>query len=539
MKQIIAAVLSQKRVTTLILAIIVVSRVLQLLYLFNTRNDMSYQILAAQALYEGHGVNSTTVSADDLSTLHYRPLVGWPPGFSVLLLPFYALYGQNYLAAALTLNILSALVTIFFGRRILKLLEMPLHLINLFTILTGFSIYYFYLKPCTDSIAIAFLIMAVYYTISLYKSSQQAFKKNTAIGLTLMCCAFVKYLYTPVVFVFPVLILAEGFYKKKRYLKISGSTLLVILLVACLSFFIYQKLSSGAIGYIKEPERGFYPENLLSAHPFIPASLIKPETLEWFFNWAPQAASLILRFFQIGHLFVFLSVVFLGIRNCVKQGLQQDSVIGSFFYLALIVSFAVFAILVWLSINVAKEDVDGGLFWTYVEEPRYYGAINIFIHLIVFISLPLIRHKRSKYVFYFFFFCMLGEAVRGAIFTANRALHFGKEQYGWQQELKFQQNTAALVNQEKKKQRADKIVLIGSSDWMTIRAALYCSLPIFEDVTRLNNLSALHAKEPVMLFAIIRKDHVIYFDTFVNSNKTRFAGSGEGFLFYTHTILPN
>lgn len=534
---IICSLLSNRKVTVLILAVIIISRVLQLLYLFNTRNDMSYQIQAAQALYEGYGISSATILADDLSTVHYQPLVQWPPGFSILLLPFYALFGQDYLAAALTLNILSALLLIFFSRGILKLLDIPIHVINLFTIVTGFSLYYFYLKPCTDSTAITCLSMAVYYTVALCKSNQQVLKNIIVIGVTLLFCGFIKYLYLPVIFVIPLFVLAKGFFEKKIYLKKAGGILLGTLLMACLSFFIYQKISSGTVGYIKQPERGFYPENLLAAHPYIPASVIKPETLEWFFHLSPQTAAQVLQGFQVIHLFLFLLLAVYGVKQFLKRGFKERSAVKNFFYLSLFVSFVITALLTWLSIRVGKDlDYDG---WTYVEEPRYYGAINIFLHLAIFIAFQAI-HFRSivKYLFYFVFICLFFEMLRGLVFTANRIVYFTKEEWGWQRELRFQRYAAELVNREKIKQNADKVVLIGTSDWMTLRAGLYCRLPIFEDVSKLNHLSAVNTKSPVLLFAIIRKDHLTYFGTFVNSAKTKYAGSDEGFLFYTHPVLP-
>jgi hypothetical protein len=539
LKQLILSALSNRKVTLLILIIVIVSRILQLLYLFNTRNDMSFQIQAAQALYEGHGVSSAKIVADDLSTIYYQPLMQWPPGFSILFLPFYALLGQDYLSAALLLNILSAVVLLFFNRGILKLLDVPVIGINLFTIVTGFSLYYFYLKPCTDSTAIALFVMAIYYTLSLIKSNRHVSKKTITIAFTLLLCGFIKYLYLPVVFLIPVIILAKGFFGEKPYLKKAGGALLSVLFIAFLSFFIWQKVSSGTVGYIREPERGFYPGNLLAAHPYIPASFIKPETLEWFTHCSPQTAAIILKIFQGIHLILFLWLAVYGVKQASKQRWKVTTVTGSFFYVTLLVSFIITGLLTWLSIRVAKEYVDEGIFWTYVEEPRYYGAVQVFLHLASFLILRFVYLNRMlKYLFYFLFVCMFFEMLRGMVFTAHRIFNFAKEEYGWQRELKLQRLASAMVTEEKTKQNADKIVLIGTSDWTTLRAGLYCRLPIFTEVEKLNNLSAVNTKKPVLLFAIIKKDHVPYFGTFVNSNKTKYVGSGEGFLFYTQMIMP-
>lgn len=534
------SLLSDKKLTAILLLVIVVSRVLQLLYLFNTRNDMSYQVLAGQAFYNGHGISASTIFPNDLSTVHYSPLVQWPPGFSILFVPFYKIFGEDYLAAAIAINLLAAIALIFFSRGILKLLNTPLYLINLFTVLTGFSVYYFYLKPCTDSVAISLFIMAVYFAISLAKSTKRTAWKLLAIAITLLFCAFIKYLYLPVVFLIPLLLFAEGFFKKKGYLKRSGLILFGILLFACASFLIYQKLSSDTVGYIKESKRGFYPENLLSAHAYIPSTFIKPETVEWFFNWNAKTTAITVTIFQFIHLGIFIFLLGYFLKQVSHKDAFALSSFKGFFILFVLTSLAITALLSWLSLRVAKEFVYEGFLWTYVQEPRYYGTIQVCLHVLVFAAFSFYRKTvRVRYAFYFLVLLLLPEMFRGVIFTANRLGNLSKEEFGWQREKKFQQFATGVIEREKKKQNAEQVVLTGSSDWMTMRAALFSHAPLFEDVAKINDTSMLNTKRPVLMVAIIRKKDLSRFPSYVHWSNTKLVDSYEEFLFYTSSIQPH
>src|SRR5689334_8520260 len=103
----IKKILSLKLVTIVVIAVAMISRVIQLIYFFNIRVDGSFQVMATQNLMRGHGVSIAKVLPQDLSHIVYEPLINWPPGYSFLLLPFYQLTG-NYVSSCLFLDILFA-----------------------------------------------------------------------------------------------------------------------------------------------------------------------------------------------------------------------------------------------------------------------------------------------------------------------------------------------------------------------------------------------------------------------------------------------
>ena len=192
-----------------IVFLVIVCRALQLIYLFNSRNDMTFQILGAQYLLDGHGLSAAEISLADISETIYHPLNQWPPGFSILFIPFYLAFGKDYILAALAIGIVFAILLIFAGRAILKVLGVPSHLINLFTLLSGFFGYYFYTKPCTDAEGITFFVIAIYYTLLLLKGKGNTVWNLLLVIFCLLFSGFIKYLYIPVTFVIPVFL----FYK--------------------------------------------------------------------------------------------------------------------------------------------------------------------------------------------------------------------------------------------------------------------------------------------------------------------------------------
>ena len=169
-------ILSARWTGFVIICLAVIARVIQLVFYFNLHVDLSYQVLATRNLANGHGISSAFVSVNDLSTVLYEPLINWPPGYSLLFLPFYILCNGDYLAAGMLISLLSGVALIFITRALLNLLDVPLYLINLFTLLTSFYIYFFYYINSSDAVAIPFFLTGVYFTIRLLKTENRPFR---------------------------------------------------------------------------------------------------------------------------------------------------------------------------------------------------------------------------------------------------------------------------------------------------------------------------------------------------------------------------
>lgn len=533
--------LSDKKVTLAILALAIAGRLIQLIYFYNLRFDGSYQVIATQNLVHGHGVSTAKALAGDLSATVYEPLINWPPGYSVLLAPFYILFNHNYIAAGMTLDILSAITLLLVSRRILKILDTPIYFINIYTLVSGFFIYYFYFIASSDAIAITFFVVALYFTILLLESNEHWAKKTTGIIVSLFISAFTKYLFIPVVFVIPLFLLVKSIADNHLQLKKAAIFSSVILALALTGLLTYQKFISGSATYISHPGRGFFIDNLLAAYPFVPASFIKPDTIALLFR-QPGVEILTYHIFQWIHfLFVFFVLIYV-LWTLYKHGIKGISQMSNFFYLSFFISFAITILLIVLSVRVAKEEILPGYLWTYVEEPRYYGLPNVLVHMAVFVFYQYCRMKASrilKYVFYFLILFLLPEMFRGIIFDVRRIVNFKKEEYIWHLEYRFQKYAAEIIRKAQQKQPVENVVVTGSLLYVSNRVSLYSNVPVLIEAEKINELSSLNTKTPVLLLIILRENDFPNFRPFLSMKGKEVAGSFNGLFFYTVYVKPH
>lgn len=539
-KEKLRQLLSKKWMGPAVILIAIAVKIIQQIYFFNTRSDMTYQVLGMHHLLEGHGISLASLSIADISSVNYNPLNQWPPGFSLLLTPFYLLCGKNYIAAALTLGIACAILLIFVTRGILKLCSVPYHLVNLFTLATGFFSYYFYTIPCTDAAGISFLLTAFYFALKILKKEKTGKSDLLLLCLSLILSGFIKYLFVPVVFVIPVFLFVKGLMNKASPLKRAGLYSFMVLLLVFGAFFLWQKTATGTTGYIKEVQRGFYPENLEASFPFVPGAFIRPDSLLALLGQESAAWKITFEILQVITLVLFVTAALLLLKWFLKNRLKNISTAGDFAFLSFKVSAIIVLLLVFLSLRVGKETFDFGK-WTYVQEPRYYGTIIVFIHLAVFIfyvQKKIWSSSKRTLLLGLFLLLWLPEVVRGLYFTANRVAKLGKETYGWQQELGFQKAADAVIRRIELQQPGKTIVLAGNSDWMILRVSLFSHLAAFTNTDMLLKPEEIKSSKPAILLTMIAEDKKDIYKSFISLNGVKEEGSTNGFLFYSFPVIP-
>jgi len=306
--------------------------------------------------------------------------------------------------------------------------------------------------------------------------------------------------------------------------------------MALSALLLYQKNVSGSAIYITQPTRGFFPENLISPYPFIPASFINPETTGMILQKKYTEGSLVDRIFQVIHLFTFFLIFLYGFWLMYKNRFKKLSAASTFFYLSFLVSLSITLLLMILSVRVAKEDG----WWTYVLEPRYYGLIILLIQLSFFIIYQYNSFKKyTRYTFIILLILMLPDMFRGIAFSTKRVINYKKEEYSWQTELKIQQYADEIIKKGKRKYNVEQVVLTGSSDYMNNRVCLYSHIPQMDSLEKINNLSSLNTKTPVLLLVMLRQDVLPSFQTFFNQKEKEVAGNFYGFYFYTVYVKPH
>lgn len=526
-------ILSDKKTSALVILLAIVARIIQLIYFFNIRVDGMYQALATQNFISGHGFSNSFVLPTDLSTIIYEPQINWPPGYSLLLSPFYLLFNNNFINAGIAFDIIAAIFLILICRKILKLLAAQVHLINLFTLVMAFYIYPFYSICSSDAIAITFFLLAIYHTLKLLQLKEKSNKTLILIIISLFLSGLIKYLFIPIVFIVPLYIYWRGYIDKNNILKKSSTIIFSVLFCLLCGLLFWQKIYSGSATYISSTERGFFPKNLLSTYPAIPASIASPETVNLSIAANHTIRQTILVFYQLIHFFV----VFVAIRFLLKKLKQKSSSLKeNFFYLSTLISVGLIIMLSTISLFVGKEENIPGHWWTYVEEPRYYGLLQILLQLSVFSFLSLNKSFliKAKHLIIIIYILFLPETLRGIIFTGNRIAKAGHEEYSWQYEKSIQDYSKLLFTNQLKKYPEAKAAITGSSYFIYYRIAMSNKIPVMNDIEALKSTIALNAKKNTVLFIVENENN-----TLTKPENTELIGYFRGYTFYQTYVQPH
>jgi hypothetical protein len=532
--------LSTRVVSFMVVVTAIAARILQLVFFYNIRVDASYQIIATDAFVRGHGISRAVVNPQNLSEVIYTPLLNWPPGFSLLLTPFYWLFKGDYIAAGLTLDVLVAIMLILTCRRILQLLELPLCAINLFTLVNGLFIYAFYSTASSDDIAASFFIVALYYFLRLIKDGGNKYVNVILLTFFLFVTASIKYLFLPAVFVMPLLLVFIGHRNKVPFYKKAGWASFVSLVIPVVAFLLYGLSVSDSIGPASTQQSGFFPEHLLDAYPFITASFMTTVTSEIILTGKPVIVAFVYRAMQLTTMLLIVLIsyhLFLRVR---KKGFRNLSVTEIFLCAAFLLSAAVFGVLTFLSVTVSKEQHFATVFWTYVQEARYYGLVTITIHLAFFVLYKAGIPKVSlffKSVFYGLALLLFIELCRSGYFHFNRIRLFGKEEYSWQYEDRFQKYAHSIIQYARKAHPSAKVIVSGSSYYYNHRFSLYSHVPVLYELELLKNPGSLNSEKPVVVVAVL-SDENLYNEKGDIFYKGRPAGKFEEFSFFILYVAP-
>jgi hypothetical protein len=534
--------LSDPRVTIAVIGIALVSRLIHLIYFYTIGFDISYQVIAMHNFVTGDGITISKAIPADIGTTIFEPLINWPPGYTLLLTPFYLLSGYNYIIAGLTLDVIAAITLIFTCRAILKTLSVPLHFINLFTLFNGFYIYRFYQIASSDAIAVSIFLVAIYFTLKLFQQPQHWRSKAVIITICLFICSTIKYLFVPVVFVIPALLIVVGIADKVRSLKKAGLFCFLVLAIIIGGLLYWQQSLSGSMGYVSATGRGFYPAHLLSAYPFIPAAFLQPGTTGILINQPSETGDPIYRLFQWVHILLLLLIFYHTLRVILKNRFHGLTASGFFYYLSFSLCLAITLVLAALSLRVTKEEIMPGYFWTYVEELRYYGLATILFHIGLFVAYthyrPSVKWSRGAWTI-LLLLLVLPELCRGIIFDTRRVLQFRKEEYTWQFEYDFQQYADNIIAKERSIQAFDNLVVTGSSHYMNNRVAVYSHAAVLTDNTAVNDLNSINASRPALLLVMLHENELAAFKPFIEAKRGKVAGYFGGLYFYTVYVTPH
>jgi hypothetical protein len=254
----------------------------------------------------------------------------------------------------------------------------------------------------SDATVTTFFLIAVLYTLKLLKFQKNFFAVSTIIILSLFMCGMIKYLFFVVAFAIPAYLFIKVWIENG---KVSKPALFISLSLTILfaAYLVYEKSHAGRVGWVSSTVHGFFPGNLKAIWPAIPASIVNPDTIHILLPKYNQFFFRAMQMIQVVILF-FLTLAFFRIIRRYKGQIIPLS--ADFLLIYFLTSVFLIGLLCALSLSVGKEDMPDGSLWTYVQEPRYFGIINVLTQTLVFSQFSLLnkiikRHSRSINISFF------------------------------------------------------------------------------------------------------------------------------------------
>ena len=242
--------------------------------------DARVQITLAKNLLAGKGMGVTKYFTTNLDLPVFDTTQLFPPGFTLSIIPFLKLFNNEY-NAVLAFDIVTLLLFIWSVRLLGKNAGISAAMNNFLTLVVGCSQYVFIMHGSSaDTIALTFLLFG-FNTLIKIINRQQTLQWSNALFASLLFFlpSFFRYMYIPVSFIFPLIILVYGIYFRNRSLKLATLQLFAGVTIPVFLVLLLTYQYTGNSVYVVQTERGFFPGQLIHWYPYIPASFINIDFL--------------------------------------------------------------------------------------------------------------------------------------------------------------------------------------------------------------------------------------------------------------------
>jgi hypothetical protein len=331
-------------------------------------------------------------------------------------------------------------------------------------------------------------------------------------------------------------LLSEAYFSGNRQVRKAGMVSFSIVLVSIAFLFLYQRVMAGSAGYISQPGRGFFPLHLLEAYPFLPASVLNPDTIGILWKRNVTSDSGIYQIFQLVHFVLLVVLASVFIKFLRQRSLKKATMAVRFGLSVFLVSAVITLILAFLSLRVQEEEITPGFFWTYIEEARYFGLPLILMQMALFVFIS--RKGMNNILLYIFCCCLAFETARGIFFDARRMVQLRKEEYSWQHDLAFQRYADSILEKASAQWPGVPQVVTGTAAYLSNRVNIYSGIPIVNEKERITVLQQPTAKQPVVMLVILHAPELSSFQTFISGRTVQFAGKFDQYLLYLCYVSP-
>lgn len=356
-------------------------------------SDSRMHLLIARNIINGYGHSYLEANPLDISKIISIPINFWPPGYSLLLVPF-VLSGIKSVWIITLSDTLAILMFYFCWYKILKVvfpLEYRLLVLLVFTFFTfGFTplgMPYAYGSNIWSLLWFSFALLQLALVLKYEKVP--SWTQLILFYLFVFLCSLFRYAYYPISLVMIIGIVFLH-YKKIGFYRVVRSLAIPIFLFG--AFFMFQYFNSNSLNYINSyhpsNHESWHLDNLEKTTSFVANSFLFPinynaviwplSAFSFFSNLQKLSISQIFNtLLKLG--FTLGVIIFLGM-SLRKKAIELMATPKRVFILLAFLIISQFSFLCYLSLKYPPEIFRGVNYfsiWTYVQEVRYYNAINL------------------------------------------------------------------------------------------------------------------------------------------------------------------
>ena len=347
--------------------------------------DKRLQVAAAVSILKGNGYTIPVINANDFASIQHISITIFPPLYTYFLIPLLKITGMDINLSCYIITIFS--ITIFLGFIWRVLIQIGFsHILQFFLIIwMGFFLRQFMIdSPPTDFLAAGFFVGALSFFLSFLNNNKKSEFIITVVFL--MATAYTRYMYLPIVFIFPLLLVWAGYRQKNKNHVLTGYLAALICFITLSPLLLQNYILSGNLNNYWT--KGLFFKNLLTfSQVFWDAFFDKDFIIYQIHDKTQIDYQAILKFFLISNYIVIFALTVYLLRTLFfrKEILISGHPYNNFFVVGGMICLSIIFFLAYLSLT---NDLDWkrlgiGFPWTYFTDNRYYIFVHFYLLVIV------------------------------------------------------------------------------------------------------------------------------------------------------------
>ena len=502
--------------------------------------DARVQITLAKNFLAGKGLGVTKYFAADLNTPVFDTTQLFAPGVSFIIMPFLKLFNNDEYNALLALDIVICIFFVIAVRSVGKKAGLPIALNNILTLIAGCTQYTFFMSgTSSDTIGLTLILFGLSILVDIIE--KQGRKKLVFLflySLIFFLPSFFRYMYLPVSFLFPIIIIAFGIFYKNKTLRITGAWLFVFVVSFIILMLSLSSWLNGNSLYVIDTGRGIFFDQLIHWYPYIPAAFIN-------IDFAAQLIAKVTGinyidafiFFEVINVIFFLFLVFQLLRWFLFKRIQFNK--SSIFIISgTAISLCILSLLAYFALTY-KPQLYGIYLWNYNYESRYFAFIYIFLPILILLFLSFYKSFSksfiSKCILFTAALLLFIEVLHGVYYNV-KILTRHKDVLVIKDRVADYVQFAGMLKELGAKYPQHEI-LISASDQSFLHNASELGYKAIFDYTSLNKIDLKVEKKSILLFPIHETDVWVMKD-YLERRKPVILTKMAGTVFYFEELSP-